>query len=303
MKRLLPLLLLGTLGLASAASNPYVAASITRTYYLEELESCPGKLDMQLGDLWTLTFPDNVSDSYVTRDDLVKRGTSDNRLVMGVVASKGNSPLMVMTEDGRAARFQITISEGSGGRNKDVRIVAGLPPGGTSCAGIKAAQNQQKKLAAPVAATVPPPLTATRPETRPAAPVAVTSPPTNAVVVIPVLPARGAAPPRRTPPSQTPPSVIASTPAPLSVTLKVVGQTLYLDIHNNFGGDVVFSEAALTFGEARASGDTTLTIPSGESLTTSLSLSGTMPRFLGRLNWPGLVVGGQTFTITALVPL
>jgi len=124
MKRLLALLSL-TLSITALAGNPYVGTNITRTYYESELESCPGVLDMQPGDLWTLTLPDNITDSFLTRDGLVERKVQGNRVVMAVTATSGSSPMLVMTEDGHALRFMITIQGGVGGRNKNVVIKPG----------------------------------------------------------------------------------------------------------------------------------------------------------------------------------
>jgi len=124
MKRLLALLSL-TLSITALAGNPYVGTNITRTYDESELESCPGVLDMQPGDLWTLTLPDNITDSFLTRDGLVERKVQGNRVVMAVTATSGSSPMLVMTEDGHALRFMITIQGGVGGRNKNVVIKPG----------------------------------------------------------------------------------------------------------------------------------------------------------------------------------
>lgn len=135
--------------LAGTASAQQLDPNITRVYYLGDLENCPGKLDMQPGDLWTLTFPDTVNDAFVTRAGVVERQIQGNRLIMAVTAQTGTTPVLVLTEDGQAPRFNITVTAGKGGRNKNVLIRPGLPPGGSKCTAAQATP-------APAAAVKPP---------------------------------------------------------------------------------------------------------------------------------------------------
>lgn len=119
-------------GVAHGQSQ-YLAGNISRTYYLGELETCPGKLDLQVGDLWTLTFPQPIADSFVTRDGLVERKVIDNRMIIAVTGSGGSTPALVLTEDGKAPRFDLTITPGPGNRNKNVVIKQGFPAKPTPC--------------------------------------------------------------------------------------------------------------------------------------------------------------------------
>jgi len=229
MKRLLALLSL-TLGMTALASNPYVGQNITRTYYEGDLESCPGVLDMQPGDLWTLTFPDNITDSFLTRDGLVERKVQDNRVVMAVTATSGTSPMLVMTEDGHAPRFMITIQGGAGGRNKNVIIKPGWS-GTTACGGVKSvAPAASPTAAAPVlVGSTAPKTLAVAPTKRPPAvvkptpakpnaaqpnvkPSAVKSPVTKPPATSPV-----SIPPAAVPP-QVPITVAVPTPTPSAST-------------------------------------------------------------------------------------
>lgn len=167
--------------------------NITRIYYLGDLENCPGKLDMQPGDLWTLTFPDTVTDAFVTRNGIVERQIQGNRLIMAVTAQTGTTPALVLTEDGQAPRFNITVAAGKGGRNKNVVIRPGLPPGGSKC---KVATSTPAPKAATVPAVTPP---AAKPAAKPPvvtanpAPRAPTPPTVTVRPPVPVTPVSGQA--------------------------------------------------------------------------------------------------------------
>ena len=133
------LILLGMLSCtgAQAATVPsrYLEDNITRNYYMDELEHCPGLLEMRPGDLWTITFPETIRDSFITREGVIDRQVVDNRLVMAAVGNTGSTPVLVMTTDSKAPRFRVDIKSGEGGRNKNVMVLPGLPPGGTQCPG------------------------------------------------------------------------------------------------------------------------------------------------------------------------
>ncbi len=236
---------------ALASTNPYLGNSSTRTYYLAELEDCPGKLDMQPGDLWTLTFPDKLADAFVTRNGLVERRLQDNRLIIAVVGPSGSTPALVLTEDGRAPLFSITIQPGPGGRNKSVIVKPGLPPGGSRCGAAGSAAPRTAAVRAttptrvvrsapapsrPTTATVRPPVATPPPAGRAITPS--TRPPVREAARVPVTaatstPARAVsapAPARTTGRAVTPPTLPApasptrasSSPAPAVATTRTV---------------------------------------------------------------------------------
>ena len=108
--------------------NPYMGKNVTRTYYLADLEGCAGLLDMQAGDLWTITFPENITSFFMTRSGIVEAKTQDNRLLLAGVSSSGSVPIVVLTESAQAPKFVVTMQAGKGGQVKDVQILSGLPP-------------------------------------------------------------------------------------------------------------------------------------------------------------------------------
>lgn len=105
--------------------TPYMAKNATRYYFLTELDFCPGVLDMQTGDLWTITFPENISNYYLTRPGVIEAKAQDNRLILTPLTNNGTVPLLVITENNLAPKFLITIKSGAGGRLKDIQIISG----------------------------------------------------------------------------------------------------------------------------------------------------------------------------------
>jgi len=399
-KSLLAGLLLLGLGAASAAPNSYLDPSITRFYYLGELEQCPGKLDMQPGDLWTLTFPEGITDAFVTRNGIVERQIQENRLIMAVTAPTGSTPALVLTEDGHAPRFSITVEAGKGGRNKNVVIKPGLPPKGSKCPGLSAAPST-KPAATPSPAKPPVvrPNPAPKPRTSlPGRPVVVArspvaaSPvagkpiavkrnvvrPTAALVVSkPTMakgnvartataplpgkptPAQGNAPRTTAAPTAIKPTAVkgnvartvavpvagkpiavkanvvtaskttfpsisalpASRPTSRRATTVLVANTPpYLHvriitraenrtqvtfvIRNSLDVDVILTETDLRVASAQGRDQTNVIIPARGELTSSVALKGPLPVLVGKLTWPGLILGsGKRFEISAMLVL
>lgn len=155
-KTLLGLALALTIGSANAEiaqvkaqkNNPYMGQNATRTYYLSDLEGCAGILDMQSGDLWTITFPENITNFFMTRSGVVEAKSQDNRLLLAGLSSSGSVPLVVLTESAQAPKFIVSMQPGKGGQIKDVQVLSGTPPR-SNCPDATATQRNTAPSAVP----------------------------------------------------------------------------------------------------------------------------------------------------------
>lgn len=273
---LLAMSLLG-LGSAHAATVPsrYLDTNITRPYYIDELEHCPGILEMRAGDLWTLTFPDAVQDSFITREGVIERQVVGNRLVMAAVGSSGNTPVLVMTSDNKAPRFRVEIKSGEGGGNKNIMILPGLPPGGSNCPGSQQFMSSGAGQPSSVMASAP---------SKQGSPAATTG----------VSPLFYVADENGATAKKAEGRVQAATPSYLQVFFERQGADLNITLNNLLDADLALDARDLRIGSVNTTLDRFYLLPAGSSLNITVPSAAQ-----GNVSWNGTVIGsGETFQVT-----
>lgn len=297
----------GGAGLAQSANrpqatNPYLAVDSTRTYYLDDLERCPGILDLQSGDLWMLSFPEPVSDYFLTRQGIVEAKVTGQRVMLAGVGTSGSVPLMVLTDSGLAAQFNVQVKPGTGGQNKTVQILPGAAPK-SSCP-----KAGGPDTAAPVAATAAPsaPAPVRRTPSAPVAPAVSLAAPVPAGPAIPVLP--GAAYGSRFK-SPTLPQGVIGTALPsgksIQATLSVVNATtVRFEFRNGLGSPVTFNMVDLNYaGQPAADTSGTFTLKPGQTAIKTVAFKGNVQNRLLGVTWAGRVTAtGEFLTLRGRTP-
>ncbi|MFC5849152.1 hypothetical protein [Deinococcus petrolearius] len=301
-------LVCGGAGLAQSANrpqatNPYLAVDSTRTYYLDDLERCPGILDLQSGDLWMLSFPEPVSDYFLTRQGIVEAKVTGQRVMLAGVGTSGSVPLMVLTDSGLAAQFNVQVKPGTGGQNKTVQILpgAGPKPGCPKAGGVD--------TAAPVATSAAPNAPAPvrqMPSSAPIAPTVASAAPVPAGPAIPVLP--GAVYGSRFK-SPTLPQGVIGTALPsgksIQATLSVVNATtIRFEFRNGLGSPVIFNMADLNYaGQPAADTSGTFTLKPGQTAIKTVAFKSNVQNRLLGVTWAGRVTAtGEFLTLRGRTP-
>lgn len=304
-------------------NNPYMGQNVTRTYYLSDLEGCAGILDMQSGDLWTITFPENITSFFLTRSGVVEAKSQDNRLLLAGLSGSGSVPLVVLTESAQAPKFIVSMQPGKGGQVKDVQILSGTPPS-SNCPDATATRRNTAPSAVPVpgvvapstlsnAAPTLPPGTTLNPGT-PSLPAPV---PVQADPIAgnsPVMAAKAPAAPTATPVQTTPkptttdldkiktrfksPAIagngVASAYLPdmRGVTVKMVPvntNQLRLEMTNTLSSSITFKTSKLSYGGVGTTEDIVFNVNPRQTVTKIIPMQANIILKQGPVTWPGSV--------------
>ncbi|KQR25612.1 hypothetical protein [Deinococcus sp. Leaf326] len=295
----------GGAGLAQSANrpqatNPYLAVDSTRTYYMDDLERCPGILDLQSGDLWMLSFPEPVSDYFLTRQGIVEAKVSGQRVMLAGVGTSGSVPLMVLTDSGLAAQFNVQVRAGTGGQNKTVQILPGSAPK-SSCP-----KTSGPDTAAPVAVAPAAPASVRR---TPSVPVTPTASPAAAATTgpaIPVVPGAAYGSRFKTPtlPQGTIGTALPSGKSVQATLTLVNATTVRFEFRNGLGSPVIFNLADLNYaGQPAADTSGTFTLKPGQTAIKTVAFKNSVQNRLLGVTWAGRVTAtGEFLTLRGRTP-
>ncbi len=108
-------------------SNQYLGGNITREYTAADLTTRYGILDIAVGEIWVITFPDTVMDHITSREGVLQFSKVGNRLFIGALASTGSYPIVIPAGD-RVYFFQARLAPNRGGGIRNVIVRGDEPP-------------------------------------------------------------------------------------------------------------------------------------------------------------------------------
>ena len=282
--------------LAASVPSRYLDSNITRTYYMDELEHCPGVLEMNPGDLWTLTFPDNIRDSFITREGVIDRQVIENRLIVAAVGNSGNTPVLVMTGNNKAPRFRIEIKSGAGGQNKNIVVLPGSPARGSQCAGAQLHVEAPIDTPAPAVAVAPVTFIETPiPTPAPSLPVAKT---TQASITSPLIVNLRRSAGVSSPKAEGRVQAANSNNADFNMSMQRTAQGLRILLNNGLNADTALDAQDLLIGGVPTTLNRFYLIPAGSQLEITVP-----EKTFGDLEWKGVVIGsGEILNLTGQTP-
>lgn len=99
-----------------------VVGNISTMFNAEDLKHAYGVLNINVGDIWSITFPEKVKEYITSQADALSVRIIDNRVLIGSKAIKGTLPLLIVTESDTIYYFQAHLIATQGGGIHDVLV-------------------------------------------------------------------------------------------------------------------------------------------------------------------------------------